>query len=106
MASKRNRFSKALIQNLNKDDIVEIFGMKYKFNGKKLIIMCECGNAYPSFSLPNEDNRKWCAKCPNKPKEAIDKIKKLCPCGITPLFNLPGQNGGLWCAKCPNKPFI
>jgi len=56
---------------------------------------CDCGkNA--SFGLPGETSIKWCATCPNKPGNAINKKKmKKCECGKhRPSFNLKGETGG------------
>jgi len=67
---------------------------------------CKCIlNRRAHFNLPNETTGKWCGKCPDKPKEAIDVKNKRCECGKSqPILNLPGQTKGRWCTKCPDKP--
>lgn len=71
---------------------------------------CECGLRRPSLGLFTEGQKiaRWCSKCPNKPREAVDVRHKRCECGlsITPIYGLPGQQrkNAKWCAKCPMRP--
>lgn len=76
---------------------------------------CECGRTKARFGLPEHRAQatklnqvlKWCSKCPNKPKKAVDLTAKRCECGAKQAsIGLPGETRRQvrWCASCPNKP--
>jgi hypothetical protein len=70
---------------------------------------CACGKAQPSFGPQGgaPKDARWCARCPEKPEDAVDVVSKRCACGRTqPCL---GPEGGApkdarWCARCPEKP--
>ena len=67
---------------------------------------CECGKTQASIGLIRGDP-KWCSKCPNKPKNAINVVAKRCKCGKSiPSYGLEGEarKDAKWCLKCPDKP--
>lgn len=76
---------------------------------------CECGRTKARFGLQEQRAQatklnsvlKWCSKCPNKPKQAVDLTAKRCECGLKQAsIGLPGETRRQvrWCASCPNKP--
>ena len=37
---------------------------------------CLCGSSRPSFGLPGDIKARWCARCPDKPPDAVDVTNK------------------------------
>ncbi len=67
--------------------------------------MCSCGKAQPSLGLKGQKKPIWCARCPDKPPDAIDIKTRRCVCGKRkPTFNRKGEITAIWCADCPEKP--
>jgi hypothetical protein len=63
---------------------------------------CKCPLIKRAFyNLPGEITGKWCSKCPDKPKEAINVTHSRCICGKhRPTFNLEGKTKPIWCSEC------
>jgi hypothetical protein len=69
---------------------------------------CECIlNKRAFYNLQGKTVGKWCSKCPDKPKEAINVTHSRCECGKhRPSFNLEGRTKPIWCSECKPKEAI
>ena len=67
--------------------------------------MCEgCGLKVPSYGLPAEGRKRWCAGCAAAEGSGAVSLKqeKMCEgCGLKqPSYGLPGERRKRWCAGC------
>mmetsp|Transcript_5985 Transcript_5985/g.20383 ORF Transcript_5985/g.20383 Transcript_5985/m.20383 type:complete len:204 (+) Transcript_5985:1088-1699(+) len=72
-------------------------------------VRCKCRKALPTLGLLGGEAKEaqWCAKCPDKPANAVNVTQRRCKCRkAQPTLGLLGWEAkeAQWCAKCPDKP--
>ena len=72
---------------------------------KRCSRLCKCGEARPTYNLPDEKTAICCSNC--KSPDMVNVVSKRCKCDeAIPIYNLPGEKTAICCSNCKTADMV